>query len=140
MTEQTLPDNVQFKRFAETVKGIEQHLSDLLQEQPQRLTNTNSFEKYLISKLSESLAMIFQKDFSDYRHWQTLISFANVGALEAAHVQTQAAQAASSGKVMTPAAQFSYDQYIASGWTDEKLIAEGLMLATQDEVDEHDGN
>lgn len=39
------------------------------------------------------------------------------------------APAAASGKVMTPAAQFSYEQYAANGWTDEQLIAQGLMQA-----------
>lgn len=32
-------------------------------------------------------------------------------------------------RVMTPAAQYTYEQYLASGWTDALLVQHGLMLA-----------
>jgi hypothetical protein len=35
------------------------------------------------------------------------------------------------GPVMLPAAQYTYEQYKASNWTDEQLIANGLMAAPQ---------
>lgn len=47
----------------------------------------------------------------------------NVGA-PAAPAPAPAAPA----KVMTPAAQYTYDQYKASGWTDALLVQHGLML------------
>lgn len=33
------------------------------------------------------------------------------------------------GKVMTAAAEYTYEQYITAGWDDEKLIAKGLLQA-----------
>ena len=38
------------------------------------------------------------------------------------------APAAPAGPTMTPAAEYTYEQYIASGWTDEQLRVHGLMV------------
>lgn len=50
-------------------------------------------------------------------------------AVPAAPAPTAVPQAPA-GPAMTAAAQFTYQQYIAAGWTDQQLVAGGLMLAS----------
>jgi hypothetical protein len=70
-----------FMDFAKAQKDIEKTLTGLLTAQG--LNYPKPHVEYLTAKVSENLAMIFQKDFNDSRSWQSLASFVSVGAVNA---------------------------------------------------------
>ena len=82
--------NSQFKKFSAAVVQIEDVLTTMLDDQNNGPRNSEydpfraSYEKYLVAKISESVAMLFQKDLYNERHWQNLSAFVNVGLLESA--------------------------------------------------------
>lgn len=79
--EQAAQELRSFVDFAEAQKDLEKMLTALLAEQA--FTRLTPHVAYLTAKVSENLAMIFQKDINDPRNWQSLASFVSVGAVNA---------------------------------------------------------
>jgi hypothetical protein len=79
--EQAVQELRSFQDFAEAQQNLESTLLALLTAQKSNYLAPHV--AYLTGKISENLAMIFQKDINDPRNWQSLASFVSVGAVNA---------------------------------------------------------